>query len=286
MRFWQATAFLETQHALEIARVSEDCGYDGLTVSDHIFYARDQVTSYPYTPDGERFWTPETHWPDPWVLIAAMAAVTTRVQFTTNVYVAPARDLFTVAKLVSTAAVLSNGRVSLGAGPGWCAEEFAQTGQDFATRGKRFDEMVDALRLLWAGGMAEYHGVHYDFAPVSIAPVPAAPIPIYIGGDSEVALRRAARVGDGWMGNLYSEDAAFDIAGRMRKQLADAGRSTEGFDICLAVLARPTPDLFHRLEDAGVTSTIVAPWLTAKDQTPAGRVAAIETFAERVLQKM
>ena len=280
-----ATAFLDTDQALDIARAAEDLGYDGITVSDHIFFAEDLQSKYPYTPDGSPFWQASTPWPDPWVLIGAMAAVTTRLQFTTNVYVAPARDLFTVAKLVSTAAVLSGGRVTLGAGPGWCEDEFVQTGQDFATRGKRLDEMVEVLRRLFTGEAVEHHGRFYDFGTLSIAPVPPAPIPITIGGDSEFALRRAARLGDGWMGNVYKEDDALVYVGRMKKALADAGRSTEGFDLNLALMARPTPDLFKRFEDEGVTSVVVAPWMAAKEPTLESRVASMAHFAETVLRE-
>ncbi len=283
MKFLQAVAFLETDQALAIARASEEMGFDGIAVSDHMFFAREYRAKYPYTADGAPFWKPETHWPDPWVLIGAMAAVTTRLRFTTNVYVAPARDLFTVAKAVSTAAVLSGGRVSLGAGPGWCEDEFLQTGQDFATRGKRLDEMVVALRALWAGGMVEHHGTYYDFDPVQLSPTPPGPIPILIGGDTDVALRRAARVGDGWVGNAYDEDTAAVLVERLRSERKAAGREDADFDLILSLKARPTPELFRRFEDLGVTSVITAPWMAAKEPTLGARLAAMEAFAAKVL---
>jgi alkanesulfonate monooxygenase SsuD/methylene tetrahydromethanopterin reductase-like flavin-dependent oxidoreductase (luciferase family) len=111
-------------------------------MSDHIFYPHDLASPYPYSPDGTPIWPPETAWPDNWVTIGAMAAVTERLQFGTSVYIAPARDLFTVAKQVGTAAVLSNNRVNLGVGAGWMREEFEQTGQEYGNRGRRLDEMI------------------------------------------------------------------------------------------------------------------------------------------------
>ena len=116
-----------------------------------------------------------------------MAAITTRIRFTTGVYVAPARDLITVAKQVGTAAVISSNRVNLGVGVGWCKEEFDATGQDFHTRGKRLDDMIPALRALWGGGWVEYHGPHYDVPALRMEPSPTAPDPHH--------LRRPLRAG-------------------------------------------------------------------------------------------
>ena len=107
-----------------------------------------------------------------------MAATTQNLVFTTAVYVAPVRDLISVARSVGTAAVLSGNRVRLGIGVGWCKEEFDQTGQDFATRGKRLDEMIVALRALWQGGWVEYHGQYYDVPECQMEPAPdASPCP-------------------------------------------------------------------------------------------------------------
>src|SRR5918998_18826 len=139
MRFHQAVAFLETDQLLELCAAIDHLPFGGVYVSEHLFYPRDLRSPYPYSPyeDGSPIWSPESDWPDPWCLISAMAAVTTNQVFTTGVYVAPARDLITVAKLVSTAAVISQGRVRLGIGAGWCKEEFDATGQEFSNRGAR-----------------------------------------------------------------------------------------------------------------------------------------------------
>lgn len=292
MRFHQAVAFLETEQLLELTVAAEACGYAGIYVSDHLCYPRDLRSRYTYSPyeDGSRVWSPETDWPDPWCLISAMAAVTQRLEFTTGVYIAPARDLLTVAKLVSTAAVLSGDRVNLGVGSGWCEEEFELTGQSFADRGPRLDDMIPALRALWGGGWVEYHGTHYDMPPMQVNPPPSRPVPILVGGDSAPALRRAGTLGDGWsVARVEPEDAARATLERVQAAVKRAGRELDGFRIFLTVAAPPSPDLIRRFEDAGVTDWLCAPWMVAAPGDGSYRspleekIAAIERFAEDVV---
>ncbi len=293
MKFWQAIAFLETDQALDVARTADRAGYHGITVSDHIAYPKELSSPYPYSKDGRPIWAPETPWPDPWCLISAMAGVTSELRFTTNIYVAPARDLFTVAKAVSTASVISGGRVALGLAAGWCREEFELTGQDFARRGDRLDEMMNVLPQLWSGEWVEHHGEFYDFQALQMAPVPERKIPLYVGGISDAAMRRAARLGDGWIGNAYTEEEAEVELERLRAHLDAAGRSDDdSFEVIIALLAPPKPDIYKRFEEHGVTGIVCAPWMMAdvNDERYGSpldaRIAAIERFAERVITRM
>ncbi len=180
MRFHLAVTFLPVDEIVSLTTASDQMGYSGIYFSDHLFNPRDLKSRYTYSkaPDGAPFWEKETEWPDPMCLISSLSAVTTNVTFTTGIYIAPVRDLITVAKSVGTAAVLSHDRVRLGVGVGWCEEEFVQTGQDFHTRGKRLNDMIPALRALWAGGWVEYHGTHYDVPPCQMNPSPKLPVPI------------------------------------------------------------------------------------------------------------
>ena len=284
MDFWLAVAFAEPRELVPLARAADESGWHGLTVSDHLVYPRTFSVPYPYTPDGVPYWQPTTSWPDAFVTIGALAAVTRRLRFTTNVYAAPARDLFTMAKAVSTAAVLSGERVALGLGAGWCAEDFAVTGQDFATRGKRLDELVPALRQLLAGGFTSFDGEHVRFPEVQVAPVPQQPVPIWFGGETDVALRRAARLGDGWIGTLYKPAEAIARATAVREAVERAGRDPDGFTILLSVLARDSADLFGELAAAGVTGIIHAPWLLAQPEDGRDlldvRCDAVRSFAK------
>ena len=301
MKFWQAVAFLDTDQLLDVARITEAAGFHGITVSDHVFYPARLTSPYPYSPDGSPIWAPSTPWPDPWVLIGAMAGATATLRFTTNIYVAPARNHLVVAKAVATAAVVSRERVSLGLAAGWMREEFDAMGQSFADRGKRLDELVEVLRALWRGDMQEFHGAYYDFDPVQISPVPRGPIPIYAGGDSDAAMRRAARL-DGWIGNAYQPEEALTHLDRLNRfRRAEGTAAKAGYEVMLALLSRPDVDCYRRMEDAGVTALICAPWMLAPGAMDAGgawssaadyrgalaaKRAAIEDFAEVVIAKM
>jgi len=301
VRFHQAVTFLPTLHALELAKAADTQGYDGIYVSDHMFFPRDRQSRYTYStredgaPGFGDHWEPDTHWPDAWCLISAMAAVTEHVEFTTGVYIAPARDLMTVAKQVGTAAVLSSGRVALGVGVGWCEEEFVATGQDFHTRGKRLDDMIPALRAVWAGGWVEYHGPYYDVPAMRMEPSPPGPIPIIGGGHSAPALRRAASLCDGWVAaGAYKPDQARTYLGELAEQRRRAGRENEPFSIYLSLWARPDADLYRSFEeDFGVTDTLCAPAMVAKVD-PAdppelqlqARLDASARFADEIVAKM
>ena len=296
MRFHQAVAFLETEQLLELCKACDDMGYAGIYVSDHLFYPRELRSRYTYSPyeDGSPIWSPETDWPDTWCLVSAMAAVTEQLTFTSGVYIAPARDLITVAKLVGTAAVMSHDRVRFGVGVGWCKEEFDATGQDFHDRGRRLDDMIPALRALWRPGWVEYHGPCYDVAPLQMNPAPAQPIPILVGGHSAPAIRRAATLGDGWLAaGAYQVDDAWHYLELVQEALQAAGRTGEPFTTYMALAAPPDVDLYRRFEDAGVTDMVCAPWMLAemsegKDYRSAldAKLAASEDFATRVVARM
>jgi len=227
-------------------------------------------------------------------VISALSSATEQLLFTTGVYIAPARDLITVAKSVGTTAVLSDNRVRLGVGVGWCKEEFDQTGQDFSTRGKRLDEMIVALRALWQGGWVEHHGTYYDVPECQIEPSPTAPVPIIGGGHSPVALRRTAALCDGWIAaGAYTEEEAWTHLGELRQALDAAGRSDKDFSIYLSLNERPDLDMFHRFIDAGVTDFVCAPWMFVTvapgapgDKALSDRLAAVRWFADEILDKL
>lgn len=262
MQFWSGTPFLDTTTALELVPLLDEAGYDGVITADHLIYPRHLKSPY---PDGSATppWAPETPWPDSWVMIGAMAAMTTRLRFTNAVYIAPSRPLLAVAKQVATAAVVSRGRVTLTVGAGWMREEFDLLGQSFDDRGARLDEMIPALRALWRGGWVSWEGEHYRVPEVMIEPHPPSPVPIMCGGESEAALRRAARLCDGWVGTAYTWDAAVPYVERLTALRREYGRADQPFEILLALLEIPTVDLFRRAEDIGITGVMCAPWMGA-----------------------
>ncbi len=190
MQFWTGTAFMNATEAVAVAPMLDEAGFDGICSSDHLIYPRELKSAYP-SPSGRPGWSPDTAWPDSWVLIGAMAAVTRRLRFSNAVYVAPARPLLEVAKQVATASVVSEGRVSLAVGVGWMREEYELLGQDFGNRGKRLDEMIPALRALWRGGWVSWSGQYYRVPEMMIEPHPTVAVPILCGGESDA--RAAAR---------------------------------------------------------------------------------------------
>lgn len=254
-------------HWGRLAGVAEEVGFDSVAVSDHVFYPSYLESKYPYTPDGVPQFSPDENWPDVWVAIGHMAAVTERLRFLTNVYVLPLRNPFVVAKAVGTAAYMSGDRVGLGIGAGWMREEFDQLEQPFSRRGKRMDEMLEVLRELWRGGMVEHHGEFYDFDPLEMKPAPARPVPVYVGGHSEVALRRAGR-NDGWLGMYYSPEELIGHCRTLDGIRSELGTSDRPFEIIASPLARPSRDLLDELEGAGVTTILTSAWMATGEPQP------------------
>ncbi len=260
MKFWASMAFSPIGHYVPLARAAEEAGVHGLLLSDHIFYPQKLESPYPYSPDGTPIWAPSTPWPDVWVTTGAMVSATTRLHFGQSIYIAPARDVMTVGKQVGTAAALSGNRIHLGLGAGWMKEEFDQTGQSFTNRGRRLNEMIQALRALWGGGWVEYHGDFYDFGPLQMEPAPSQTVPIWCGGHTEPAQRRAARYCDGWIGNAYPEDEAGRHIADLKRHLAEAGRAGDDFEIIIGLYAPPTLEVVKRAADLGITGLLCMPW--------------------------
>jgi probable F420-dependent oxidoreductase len=278
MKFYVSVAFRETKEAIEIARAADDLGYAGIGIPDHVVNLETLATPYPYTRDGERRWEPFTDWPDPWVLVGAIAQVTTRLKFVTTVYIPAMRDPYAAAKAIGTAAYISDGRVELGIGVGWCEEEFALMGQKFERRGKRTDEMLELFRALWEPGWTEFSGEFYQTPRLEMEPTPPR-IPIYVGGLSDIALRRAAR-NDGWIGDLISTDRAIAGIERVRDLRAENGLSMVGFEVLTPLTDAFLPEHYARAEAAGITGVITMPWMfyAGPDASLAEKIDGMKRF--------
>jgi probable F420-dependent oxidoreductase len=294
MKFWCGTPFMTTTELPAVARMVDEAGFYGMLTSDHLIYPRELTSPYP-SPTGRPFWAPETAFPDSWVVIGAMAAVTTNLRFSNAIYIAPARPILEVAKQVATASVMSGGRVSLGVGAGWMREEFELLGQDFDDRGPRLEEMIEALRVLWQGGWVSWHGSYYDIPELMLEPHPTDAVPIYSGGLSEPALRRAARYCDGWIGTAFPIDEVPGYVEKLRGYRTEFGREHEPFEIITALYEPPSVEVYQRAEELGITGIMCAPWASAADinagdhdglKLAADRYRApIEQFAEQIVEK-
>jgi probable F420-dependent oxidoreductase len=278
VKFYVSVAFTDTKEAVEIARAADGLGYDGIGIPDHVVNLETLKTPYPYTKDGSRRWEAFTHWPDPWVLVGAIASVTTRLRFVTTVYIPAMRDPYSAAKSIGTAAVLADGRLELGIGVGWCEDEFELMGQRFDRRGKRTDEMLELMRALWQPGWTEFSGEFYETPRLEMEPTPPH-IPIYVGGLSDIALRRAAR-NDGWIGDLIDTDRALASVARIRGLRAENGLSMDDFTVLTPLTDAFTPEHYARAEAGGIDGIITMPWMfySSADASLAEKIAGMERF--------
>jgi probable F420-dependent oxidoreductase len=278
VRFYVSIAFLDTREAVEIARAADELGYDGIGIPDHVINLETLKTPYPYTKDGKRRWEAFTDWPDPWVMIGALALVTTRLRFVTTVYIPAMRDPYSAAKSIGTAAVLAGGRLELGVGVGWCEDEFTLMGQRFDRRGKRTDEMLDLMKALWQPGWTEFDGEFYSAPRLEMEPTPP-PIPIYVGGLSDIALRRAARH-DGWIGDLITTERALERVARLRELRAEYGLSIDDFTVISPLTDAFTPEHLESAEAGGIDGIITMPWMyyTGPQATMAEKIDGMKRF--------
>jgi alkanesulfonate monooxygenase SsuD/methylene tetrahydromethanopterin reductase-like flavin-dependent oxidoreductase (luciferase family) len=190
-----------------------------------------------------------------------------------------------VARAVATAAWASGGRVVLGVGVGWMAEESAALGQDFGTRGRRTDEAITVLRSALAGGPVAHEGTAYAFPALHVRPTAAAPVPIWVGGESDAALRRAALLADGWITEHPAERCDAWLA-RIRELRAGAGLADGPFEVAVACWRDPTEADRVAFDRLGVGHVKVQPWQWHEGDrsTLAVKLAALERFADRHLR--
>ena len=290
MRFSYAESMTDPSFYAPLARAAEDAGYDSMVVPDSICYPRHSESVYPFNPDGTREFLEDKPFLEPFSLIPALGAVTTRLRFVTFVLKLPVRNPVLVAKQATSTAVLTGNRLVLGVGTSPWREDYEVTGVPWAHRGQRMDEELQIIRGLSAGGYFEFHGTVFDLAPVKINPVPSEPLPILIGGHGDAALRRAARAGDGW---LHGGGDPADLPGllarlaELRRAEGTAGRPFEVHVISMDAYA---VDGVRRLEDQGVTDAIVGfrwPYQVGPDTEPlTGKLGKLRKFADDVIAKV
>jgi probable F420-dependent oxidoreductase len=291
MRFTVPLPMLPSHHYVPMAIAAEANGFDSVAVPDSVFFPETVSGDYPFADGGERWWAPDTPFLDPFVAIAAMAAVTERITFLTNVLKLPLRSPLLVAKQVASLASLSRDRFRLGVGVSWMPEEFAWTGTNMKTRGARTDETIDIIKAICAGGgpqWVDHHGRHHHFDRLMISPAPDRPVKVLVGGHSDIAMERAVR-NDGWISANCTEAELVELVTRLRNHLAEAGREPgPGFEVNALAVDVFDPDGFRRLADLGVTEAQVVPWYfyggdpTALDT----QVDSLARFADTVVASL
>ena len=261
MQYTVSVAMSPVDQLTELAKTAEAVGFDSIALPDSIFYMEKQSADYPYTADGSRMWNEDTPWADPLIVAGAMGAVTSKLRFYTNVMKLGSRNPLLLARQVGSVANLTKNRFGFGVGIGWAPEEFEWCDVPYAKRGKRVDEMIEVIKLVLAGGMVEFHGEFYDFDRLQMSPAPTEPVPFYVGGHTDVALKRAARVGDGWTSAMLTCDQLAEIIGRLKKLLAENGRADDPFEFQAVCVDKFSVDGHRELAKVGVTDNIVIPWI-------------------------
>jgi probable F420-dependent oxidoreductase len=261
MKFWLSlVSVMEVDQLIPIARYAEELGFGGITCADHLVMPTKINSKYPYTPDGEVFWPETTPWPDPWVTLATMGAQTSKIQMMTNIYLAALRDPFTAAKSVATAAVFNEGRIACGVASGWIKEEYELAGVDFYTRGARLDELLAVMRKLWTGEKVSHRGEFFHF-DARMLPAPRKPVPIWCGGGSKPAIRRAAE-NDGWLPLPMTLDQMTEAAVHIRSLRDKRGLPLEGFTICYPPAEPLTDNFIAGVKKIDIDDLIViGPWI-------------------------
>ncbi len=231
-----------------MATLAEKLGFASATMADHIVFPVTSASRYPYDASGQHPSTGDAI--EPLSLMAFVAGMTTTLRLVTSTLILPYRNPVLTAKMVASIDVLSRGRVTLGVGVGWLREEFeALHAPDFAHRGAVSDEYIEILKTLWSPGPVEHHGRWYDFGPVRNDPLPLQKPhpPIWVGGHSKAAIRRAARLGDGWhpLGTVETAELrppAFRSAlDELKRQAEAAGRDASDIAISFVARLRETP---------------------------------------------
>jgi probable F420-dependent oxidoreductase len=279
VKFGIALGALNPRVHEEATLEAERLGYESVWLPEHLVFTR-RMSRSPHPGDDHPPVPPDTPIYDAFAYLAYLAARTERVRLGTHVFNIGLRHPFTTARGAQTVDLLSKGRFELGIGASWLEEEWVAAQLDFATRGRRVDEAIEVCKRLWTEETVSHHGAFFSFDEVAFEPKPVQPQgpPILVGGESKAALRRAARLADGWIGMSHTFESGAAQIGLLRKLLDEHGRSSapDRFEIALAGPVESRADV-TRWEDLGVTRMILAPWKRSSDA-----IDGLRRFADRV----
>lgn len=249
----------------ELAVAADRLGFESVWLAEHLVFATDLSTAnYPGTEQPGI--VPGTPLFDAPAYLCALAAVTSRVRLGTAVYLYGLRHPFVAARAFATLDQISGGRAIVGIGAGWYEGEWIAAGVDFRTRGRRLDEALAVSRRLWTEPVVEHHGDFFDFPEVAFEPKPVqARLPVVAGGESKAALRRAARLCDGWISMPQTLERVRPQLELLRSYREEAGRSGEPFEVTVHAYDLSGPDEVAEWEKLGVDRLIVRPWRRTRE---------------------
>ena len=280
MKFGVALGALNPRLHEEATLEAERLGFESVWLPEHLVFTR-RMSRSPHPGEDHPPVPPDTPIYDAFAYLAYLAARTERVRLGTHVFNIGLRHPFTAARGAQTVDLLSNGRFEFGIGASWLEEEWVAAQLDFSTRGRRVDEAIEICRRLWAEETVTHRGDFFSFEEVAFEPKPVqrpGP-PILVGGESAAALRRAAHLGDGWIGMTHTFESGAAQIDKLRTLLAGIDRSDRAgdFEIALGGAVESRTDV-TRWEDLGVTRMIVAPWKRSSEA-----IDGLRRFAERAL---
>jgi probable F420-dependent oxidoreductase len=223
----------DPNYVIPLVEMLEEVGIESVWAVEHVIMAENYEPLYPYSADGMAPTAPDTLMPDPLEWLAFVAARTQRIRLATSVVIASQHNSVVLAKRVSTLDALSGGRLTLGVGIGWQREEYAAVGVPYRDRGRRLDECIDSMRILWKDDVATFHGRHFNFDKVLLdtKPAQAEGVPILIGGSSEFAAKRAGRRGDGFYPYVISPAEYAERIETLRAAAVEAGRDPNRIEL-------------------------------------------------------
>ena len=257
--------FADPVLARSFAVAAEKVGFESLWTVEHVVVPARYESTYPYSPTGKMPGRDDAPVPDPLVWLAFVAAATTTIRLATGILILPQRQPVVLAKELATLDVLSGGRVEFGVGVGWLREEFDALGIPFADRGRRTDEYVEALRTLWREPEATFHGKYTSFSNCISQPQPVhKSIPIHIGGHSEIAARRAGRLGDGFFPGDGRHELLRELLAIARESAAQHGRDPQRLEVTTGgqgAVGEQALDEVRALQSLGVSRVVVPAFL-------------------------
>jgi probable F420-dependent oxidoreductase len=276
--------FINPDKAVAMAQAAEAAGFESLWTVEHVVVPADYQSPYPYSDTGKMPGGDDSPIPDPLIWLTYVAAATQAINLATGILILPQRNPVVLAKELATLDFMSNGRMVLGTGVGWMKEEFDAIGVPFDERGRRTDDHVAAMRALWSQEKATHHGEFTQFDECISRPQPVrGSVPIHIGGHTDIAARRAGRLGDGFFpgrGTHEELSRSFDI---VRNEAKEHGRDPDAIEMTTggngAVCGRALDEV-KALADIGVSRVILPAFLFYRDTA-----AALARYGEDVISK-
>jgi len=268
------------ENLLAVAQHAEAAGIESVWTFEHVIVPTDYESKYPYDRTGKMPIPPQAWFLDPLISLAHVAAATKTIRLGTGINIFPQANPLLLAKQAASLDVLSRGRLTLGLGIGWLAEEYQAMGTSFARRGARFDDYLEAVKKVWTGEAVEHESEFLSWHGFMSHPTPAQKPhpPILIGGETTQTLQRVVRAAQGWYAPSDSQSELTRKIAELKEIAAQAGRPFESIEITTNWRIAKYPDALPALEGLGVKRAVVLLGATGESDPR----KAIDLIASRV----